>query len=75
MFFNKSFGCCRYVYNWALQKRIEAYQSDGIKLTAIDLCKLLPNLKKMEDTYWLNEVSSVSFYLIIKILQTIFWNQ
>lgn len=72
MFFNKSFGCCRYVYNWALQKRIEAYQSDGVKLTAIDLCKLLPNLKKMEDTYWLNEVSAVSLQQSIRCMDTAF---
>ncbi len=27
-FFNKSFGCVRFIYNWGLQKRIEAYAKD-----------------------------------------------
>lgn len=27
-FFNKSFGCVRFIYNWGLQKRIEAYMKD-----------------------------------------------
>ena len=26
--FAKTFGCCRFVYNWALNLRIEAYKSD-----------------------------------------------
>ena len=36
-FFEKSFGCTRYIYNWALAKRIEAYQTEGNRINAIDL--------------------------------------
>lgn len=28
IFFEKSFGCTRFIYNWALDKRIKAYQND-----------------------------------------------
>ena len=57
IFFEKSFGCARFVYNWALSKRIEAYQTKKKKLSCVDLCKMLTSLKKEEDKLWLNEVS------------------
>lgn len=37
-FFEKSFGCVRFVYNWALNQRIEAYQKDGIRRIDNDEC-------------------------------------
>lgn len=54
----KTFGSTRFIYNWALQTKIEAYQRDKISLTAIDLCKKLTELKKQEEYAWLNEVSN-----------------
>lgn len=60
IFFEKSFGCTRYVYNWALNLRIEAYQKDKTRIGWVDLCKRLTDLKKQEDTSWLCEVSSMS---------------
>lgn len=35
IFFAKSFGCARYVYNWALNKRIEAYQTENRRINSI----------------------------------------
>ena len=58
IFFEKSFGCTRYVYNWALNKRITAYQADKTRISCVDLCKMLTPLKKEEDKLWLNEVSN-----------------
>ena len=46
IFFEKSFGCVRYVYNWALNQRIESYQKDGTRLSWVDSCKRLTELKK-----------------------------
>lgn len=37
IFFEKSFGCTRFVYNWALSKRIEAYQQEKKRLSCIVL--------------------------------------
>lgn len=51
-----TFGCCRYVYNWALQTRIEAYQRDKKSISAVDLCKMLTELKK--DKAFLYDVSN-----------------
>lgn len=49
VFFNKSFGCCRFVYNYMLGKRIEAYQRDKTKIGWVELAKMLTELKrKME---------------------------
>jgi putative transposase len=71
-FFNKSFGSCRYIYNWALQKKTEAYQNDKTKLTAFDLSKQLTELKKQENVKWLNEVNSQSLQQSIRNLETAF---
>ena len=60
IFFEKSFGCARCVYNWGLNLRNEAYQKDRTKLGFYDLCKNLTNLKHNEDYYWLNDVSNQS---------------
>lgn len=54
----RTFGSTRFIYNWALQTKIEAYQDDKKSLTAVDLCKKLTDLKKQEEYTWLNEVSN-----------------
>lgn len=54
-----TFGCCRFVYNWALKVRTTAYFQHGTRLYYKDLSAALPALKKEEGTAWLQEVSSV----------------
>ncbi len=58
VFFNKSFGCCRFVYNYMLGKRIEAYQRDKTKIGWVELAKMLTELKKEDGKEWLSEVSN-----------------
>lgn len=72
IFFEKSFGCARYVYNWALNKRIEAYQTLKEKLSCVDLCKMLTPLKKEEDKIWLNEVSNECLQQSIRNMDSAF---
>lgn len=72
IFFEKSFGCVRYVYNWALNKRIEAYQKDGTRIGWVDCCKMLTNLKRQEDTKWLCEVSNQSLQSSIRNMDSAF---
>src|SRR5215216_6689317 len=55
---HKSFGSCRFVYNWALAKKIEHYQAQGKTLNGFALMKLLPELKR--EFAWLSEVGSQS---------------
>ena len=55
----RTFGCVRWVYNWGLETRERAYREHGETLSAYDLKKRLPALKRAEGTEWLSEVSSV----------------
>lgn len=57
---NKHIGCCRWLYNYALNKKIESYQKDGTHISRFDLQAELPALKKQEDTKWLSEINSQS---------------
>jgi len=47
-------GNARFVYNWALQTRIEAYQKDKTKVSAFTLMTELTKLKKKPEYEWLN---------------------
>lgn len=71
-FFEKSFDCARYVYNWALSKRIEAYQQRKERLSCVDLCKMLTRLKKEEDKLWLSEVSNECLQQSIRCMDSAF---
>lgn len=72
IFFNKSFGCVRYIYNWGLNLRKEAYRKDGTKISWVDICKQMTDLKKREETCWLNEVSNQSLQSSIRNMDSAF---
>lgn len=72
IFFEKSFGCTRFVYNWALSKRIEAYQTNKERLSCVDLCKMLTSLKKEGDKLWLSEVSNECLQQSIRNMDSAF---
>lgn len=55
----QTFGCVRFVYNWALNKRKRAYIDEGRKLYTKDLSAAITDLKREKGTMWLKEVSSV----------------
>lgn len=74
LFFEKSFGCCRFVYNWALDRRIKAYQNDNIRLTHIDLIKELTGLKNQDEYVWLKEISTASLQQSIMCMDSAFKN-
>lgn len=71
-FFEKSFGCVRFVYNWSLNQRIEAYQKDGTRISWVDSCKRLTELKKQEEMKWLCEVSNQSLQSSIRNMDSAF---
>ena len=54
----KHFGCCRWVYNYALDMKIKAYQVDGKSISRFDIQRNLPILKKEVATEWLSEVQA-----------------
>ena len=43
---NKTIGCCRYMYNHFLNRRINLYRSEQRSLTYTGCCKELTGLKK-----------------------------
>jgi putative transposase len=56
----KHFGSCRFIYNYALAKKVKAYQSDKTNLSRFDIQVELPDMKKREEYCWLKEVNSLS---------------
>src|SRR2546426_2029832 len=70
----RTFGCCRYVYNWALRERTDAYYKRGERLSYEDTAQRLVLLKKQEETSWLDEVSSVPLQQALRNLDRAFRN-
>ena len=70
----QTFGCCRYVYNWALRQRTDAYYQHGERLYYEDTAQRLVLLKKQEKTLWLAEVSSVPLQQALRHLERAFRN-
>ena len=68
----KTFGCCRFVYNYYLAKRIESYKQDKTDFNyyacSADLTKLKMNLK------WLKEVDSQALGKSLKDLDNAYKN-
>jgi len=58
--FEKHFGCARFVYNWGLQTKIDAYQKESKSLSFYSLIPLLAKLKSEPGKEWLYEVNSQS---------------
>ncbi len=70
----QTFGCCRYVYNWALRQRTDAYYQRGERLYYEGTAQRLVLLKKQEETVWLQEVSSVPLQQSLRHLDKAFRN-
>ena len=67
---SKHIGCCRFVYNLCLEKKINAYKTSKKKISCFDLMKLLPVLKKEQETSFLNEVNAQSLQTAIRNLDS-----
>ena len=70
----RTFGCARFVYNWALRLRTDAYYDRQERLSYVDLSTALTTLKQQPETAWLNEVSSVPTQQALRHLETAFRN-
>ena len=55
----KAFGSCRWVWNHFLDLMNQTYQETGKGLSGYEVKKLLPGLKKQEETAWLSETYSM----------------
>ena len=56
----KHFGCVRWIWNWALAKRIELWTKEKKAVSCMSLSVGIPALKKSKDTEWLSEVNAQS---------------
>lgn len=70
---NKTFGCCRYVYNWALKTKDTEYKTNNNSLSSFDLMKLMKTQLKSQFE-WLKEVNSQSLQQSIHNLDTAYTN-
>lgn len=55
---DKNIGCARFIYNYALAKKIKAWTQEKKNLSRFDIQKDLPKLKRQKETEWLKEVDS-----------------
>ena len=59
-FFEKHFGCVRFIYNYLLNLRMEAYKKDKTNISGFEAKRTIARLKKQKDYQWLTEVNSQS---------------
>jgi putative transposase len=64
----------RYVYNWALRLRSDAYYQEQRRVSYHDASAELTHLKQQPETIWLNEVSSVPPQQALRHLDKAFRN-
>ena len=70
----RTFGCSRWVYNWALETKTKAYYQDEESLSFTDLSSRLTEQKREEETEWLSEVSAVTLQQSLRNLNQAFTN-
>ena len=71
---SRTFGCARYVYNWALRLRTDAYYKEQKRIGYHETSARLTLLKQQADHAWLNEVSSVPPQQALRHLEKAFKN-
>lgn len=70
----RTFGCARFVYNWALRQKTDAYYNEQRRLYYKDLSEALTLLKQHAEYSWLSEVSSVPLQQALRHLDKAFLN-
>ncbi len=70
----RTFGSARYVYNWALRLRTDAFYERGERMSYVQSSAALTALKRSDDHAWMNEVSSVPMQQALRHLDTGFRN-
>lgn len=71
--FAKTFGCVRFVYNWALETKKKAWEEEKKNLSCYDLQKLMTATLKKEYE-WLYEVSNHALQFSIKNMDKAYIN-
>lgn len=69
-YFDKVFGCTRFIYNWGLERKVIEYETTGNSLSCFDLGKEMTSLK--QDKIWLQEVGNDSLQYSLRHLDSAF---
>lgn len=69
---NKTFGCCRFIYNYYLSKRIEIWETEKKTFNYYDCSKDLTQLKK--ELVWLQEPDRCALQNSLKNLNNAYQN-
>src|SRR5712692_10410636 len=72
--FARTFGCARFVYNWALRLRSDAYYQEQKRIGYHETSARLTALKKHPEYAWLNEVAAVPLQQSLRHLDRAFTN-
>lgn len=70
----KNFGCCRFVWNYYLNKTNTQYEETGKGMTYCQMAKDLTQLKKLSEYEWLSEATAATLQQSLKNLETAFKN-
>lgn len=65
-------GARRWVWNWALRRRIDTYKANGESVSWSDLSKELTALKREPETAWLSEIDSQALQQALSDLKCAF---
>ena len=68
------FGARRYVWNWALRRKDEAWRADGTKLNAVALSREFTVLRAAPATAWLAELPRMPFDQTLRDFDTAWTN-
>ena len=71
--FAKTFGCVRFVYNWALKTKKKAWEEEKKNISCYELQNLMVAVLKKENE-WLYEVSSHALQFSIKNMDSAYQN-
>ena len=69
---NKFFGCTRYIYNWGLNLKTQAYKENGKSVSYNDLAKQLTVSKQQNETSFLCECANESLQQSLRNLENAF---
>lgn len=69
---SKTFGSCRYIYNWALALKNKRYQEFKQNVNQFELSRMLTFMKTTNELEWLNDVNSQSIQASLRHLDVAF---
>ena len=70
---NQTLGCCRFIYNWGLEKRKTDY-NNGIKTGYHQTCKMLTKLKRIDEFSFLKQADAVALQAALRDLDRAYAN-